>query len=247
MESQIFHKLTRWWLTLIQGYSAASLSIPSDRLPALAALAAIFRNETGFDYVAGHWLQFLPITLLWCHSEAKKIVRMLPSRQRFPSWSWASVEGAILHYGLWRGDENDICAKVLDCYVTELKGRTAVLGEVEAARLRVVGVVHPIVCWTVKEEKGLQFIELRFVNTLIGGLNRSIQLEVPTEGEVTLLSFLTIQRSRHRSGLFEEAGLILRPHQNGFVRVGYMMAAMTDDEANNPFWGAGVEREVFIY
>ena len=83
----------------------------------------------------------------------------------------------------------------------------------EAARLRVVGVVHRILDWAV-EENGNQVIELHFVNTRVSSLHDAIQLEMPAKREVTVLLFLTIQRSRHR--FIEEIGLILKPYQDGY-------------------------------
>ena len=100
------------WSRLLEKYSKTTISFPTDRLVALSGLAQIMANALEDDYVAGLWKSILPSQLLWrvgqwtpasifdAGEEPDTALqdRANPSALRVhlaPSWSWASVEGAI--------------------------------------------------------------------------------------------------------------------------------------------------------
>lgn len=107
------------WYRLVENYSARSLTVESDKLPAMAGLAMSFRSETlkNGTYLAGLWREHLPGALLWevrtefqtggsvgrsarrsaskRRSAASKPRR--PSHYRAPSWSWAGLDGEITY------------------------------------------------------------------------------------------------------------------------------------------------------
>jgi Heterokaryon incompatibility protein (HET) len=100
------------WYDIIEDYSSRSLTKESDKLPALAGLAAKFRGEqAGGMYLGGIWSHHLPSALLW-----RTITRSLYARQpplprrpkqyRAPSWSWASIDGQI-SYNSQRIEDTD--------------------------------------------------------------------------------------------------------------------------------------------
>jgi len=85
---------TRWY-TIVREYSKRNMTVASDKLPALAGIAAKFHELLlGQDqYIAGIWRGHLPEGLVWTVSGTSKPIR---SRQyRAPSWSWASIDGEV--------------------------------------------------------------------------------------------------------------------------------------------------------
>jgi hypothetical protein len=81
------------WSNIVEEFTRRKIGKDEDRLPALAGLAKKYRDATGYEYLAGVWRQELPAALLW----EKKGWNYLksPAGYRAPSWSWASLEGAI--------------------------------------------------------------------------------------------------------------------------------------------------------
>lgn len=85
------------WTSLVSAYSRRRLSVLSDRLPAIAGIAAQFQTASGNDtYYAGHWESlFIPL-LTWHRSIRRPIPAYIPlNKYRAPSWSWASMEGPV--------------------------------------------------------------------------------------------------------------------------------------------------------
>ena len=80
------------WDNIVRLYSGRILTFPSDKLIALSGIADFLGNIHKQEYLAGLWKSELPGSLLWrtrsCWSTSR------PS-YRAPSWSWASLEGAI--------------------------------------------------------------------------------------------------------------------------------------------------------
>ncbi|KAI0522315.1 heterokaryon incompatibility protein-domain-containing protein [Xylaria bambusicola] len=84
------------WETLIEDYSACSLTFPEkDKLIALSGIAKAFGDPA--DYLAGLWRDNFCILLLW--QPAKATTR----HQNFiaPSWSWASMDGSVEFDNIW--------------------------------------------------------------------------------------------------------------------------------------------------
>lgn len=87
-----FTKRLRPWLQNIAEYSGRSLSVSSDKLTAVAGMAAIIDDGTVGDYLAGTWSKGIEIGLAW--SRQNKLLTR-PAEYRAPSWSWASLDGKI--------------------------------------------------------------------------------------------------------------------------------------------------------
>ncbi|GAQ40529.1 HET domain-containing protein [Aspergillus tubingensis] len=85
------------WCAIAMVFTACQLTVPSDKLVAISGLAKDVRRRLkglGYDeddYLAGLWRQNLPGCLTW---KVLKPGRRPPS-YRAPSWSWASVDGAV--------------------------------------------------------------------------------------------------------------------------------------------------------
>lgn len=101
------------WSELVQQYTACRLTKASDRLPALSGLAAAFQSEVSSAgaYLAGHWEDHLPHSLIWYRGIGELDDRD-QSPIRCPSWSWSSVDGRV-HFVFDRRKEPDPVARIL--------------------------------------------------------------------------------------------------------------------------------------
>jgi hypothetical protein len=83
----------RQWTMVVSIYSRCSLSFSRDKLVAISGLAQSLSQDLKCDYLAGLWRKDLEHQLLW------KVIKPLPAPKkdgtRGPSWSWASVDGAV--------------------------------------------------------------------------------------------------------------------------------------------------------
>lgn len=80
--------LLQQWYDYVGDYLHRMLSVPSDRLPAISAVANDMQEQLNFDYYAGIWLQDVPVGLAWCTDGLASLTEMW----RSPSWSWAALE-----------------------------------------------------------------------------------------------------------------------------------------------------------
>ena len=94
------------WYSMVDMYSSRQLTFPSDKLPAMAGIAARVQEITHDSYLAGHWRREMERSLFWeaftndlCGPPARA------ANYRAPSWSWASIDGRIISpsYNLARG------------------------------------------------------------------------------------------------------------------------------------------------
>ncbi|CAH0051918.1 unnamed protein product [Clonostachys solani] len=92
-----------WWRVL-SDFTRRGLSFPTDKLPAISAIASELAasSEPRDDYLAGLWRRDLPLHLLW---RADFPRRARPRSYRAPSWSWAAVESPVFHPHASDGEE----------------------------------------------------------------------------------------------------------------------------------------------
>lgn len=92
------------WPQVVTDYTARNLTFNSDRLPALAGYAQLLRlNERLYDeYLAGLWRSEFLEQLLWYRS-SKSAPDVRPKTRHTPSWSWASIDGAV-RFSYWPVD-----------------------------------------------------------------------------------------------------------------------------------------------
>ncbi|GCB27691.1 hypothetical protein AAWM_10576 [Aspergillus awamori] len=94
---QVFWEVQGMYLLRNTAEQCLRLTVPSDKLVAISGLAkdALRRlKDLGYDedvYLAGLWRQNLPWCLTWRVMESCR----RPPTYRAPSWSWASVDGAV--------------------------------------------------------------------------------------------------------------------------------------------------------
>ncbi|GFF26253.1 hypothetical protein IFM61606_09687 [Aspergillus udagawae] len=90
------------WHRCVDAFSKGSVNVPSDKLLAMAPLAAVIDDGTLGDYIAGLWSSDIAFGLGW--SRPYGVLR--PAMEyRAPSWSWASVDGTVSSHALaWPED-----------------------------------------------------------------------------------------------------------------------------------------------
>ncbi|KAI0628558.1 heterokaryon incompatibility protein-domain-containing protein [Trametes polyzona] len=88
-----------WW-DVVEAYSGRDLSYPSDKFVACAGLAEEFGRVRGGleNYLCGLWRDTLLHDLLWY---LRRPVEARAKEYRAPSWSWASLDGAVRRGTSW--------------------------------------------------------------------------------------------------------------------------------------------------
>jgi len=81
------------WLQIVSNHTKRKLTFRSDIFAALAGPASIFQAYFGERYLAGLFEWDLLRSLLWRVKDSSSAARASPSHT--PSWSWASVVGAV--------------------------------------------------------------------------------------------------------------------------------------------------------
>ncbi|KUJ20807.1 HET-domain-containing protein [Mollisia scopiformis] len=101
-------KIYKTWHNVLFLFINRRLTYDSDRLPGLAGMATLIHELTDDRYVAGFWLKYLPVSLLW--TQTKSVLRedaprfiadryelekpeweKKDSKHTGPSWSWCSA------------------------------------------------------------------------------------------------------------------------------------------------------------
>jgi Heterokaryon incompatibility protein (HET) len=108
------------WKEVVENYTSRSLTVPSDKIPAIAGIAYILDQNTrqnhggGSTYLAGMWNIKFSIEYELCWRVGPQPGGQPPRRPReyrAPTWSWASIDGKIsYHYrrGYGGGDETHL-------------------------------------------------------------------------------------------------------------------------------------------
>ncbi|KAL0950652.1 hypothetical protein HGRIS_007440 [Hohenbuehelia grisea] len=93
--------LQKLWAHVVLEYSERRLTLPGDKLVAIAAVAEAFHRAGAGEYVVGLWRSTILEDLMWStHSDDTFDHPDLQSRSdqrefRAPSWSWASVDSQV--------------------------------------------------------------------------------------------------------------------------------------------------------
>ena len=81
------------WYAIIEDYTRRALTVPRDKLVAIAGLARRAHQTLKGEYLAGLWSTQLHVGLLWMIDEHASAMRA--PNYRAPSWSWASMDGPV--------------------------------------------------------------------------------------------------------------------------------------------------------
>lgn len=136
------------WLRLVTAYSIRISRLERDKLNALGGIAShpSFSHALGPGYFAGLWQYNLARQLTWrtsvwhrSLSEDESFTFERPVTYQAPSWSWASLNGGIIHFD-FSYDEDEtgsvIICDVVDCTTTPAFPRLNPYGEILSALLR---------------------------------------------------------------------------------------------------------------
>lgn len=127
------------WVNILQMYAQRTVTHPEDRLVAFSGIVSHFqRYWLDSRYIAGLWEHQLPSSLMW-YSRLGTECR--PPCYRAPSWSWASIEGAV-DVELWT--DCVILCTVIQWDVT-VKRQINPYGQVKAGYLILETILQPAV------------------------------------------------------------------------------------------------------
>src|SRR5436190_8427329 len=136
------------WYGILTDFYHRNLTVRSDKFPALAGLAANFQKITGDVYLAGLWRKDIHRGLMW-HGDG--IAARALAEFRAPSWSWAKIDGEVIHMGA----HTDRHGSPLDAEIVladvEVVGQNP-YGEVRSGRLVLHGLTYE--AWEVNEDDG---------------------------------------------------------------------------------------------
>lgn len=108
------------WLSVVFDYTNRGITVPGDKLVALAGIVEEFHRVYNSEYIAGLWRKTLLLDLLWKRSTAC-VIKPRPTNYRAPSWSWASIDGLVEYRYLNEKKAkgcNTVECELLNCQVT---------------------------------------------------------------------------------------------------------------------------------
>jgi len=144
------------WRHSVQNYSKCGLTYPRDKLIAISGVAKEMSKVINDQYLAGLWRSQLPTTLLWSTEpngpassfKHQKLptgagdVWIRPRPLRAPTWSWASLDTAILFFSPFKPrDKDKVTVDVLEAYIEPLAGD--IHGEILNGYIRVSCMLYP--------------------------------------------------------------------------------------------------------
>ncbi|KAL1854335.1 hypothetical protein Daus18300_011521 [Diaporthe australafricana] len=130
------------WYDLVASYTGRLLTKSSDKLPAIAGLAATIHEISQDSYFAGHWRVELERSLFWRTDQ--DVVSPEPARcrdYRAPSWAWPSIDGMVCWTwpDLSPGVSDEAPLKIVDVEVDLIAGDDNPFGPVGGGKLHVGG------------------------------------------------------------------------------------------------------------
>jgi len=135
----------RNWRFIVEQYTGRGLKFPSDRLPAIAAIAEQFAPYLETDYLAGLWKSDLQFELCWRKENTQEQDAPLSTYVRLPpSWSWASIVGKVKF--TYQSELRTAALEIVDCEI-KLKSELVPYEAVESGRLTVKGRIQRVL-WT---------------------------------------------------------------------------------------------------
>ena len=84
------------WSQMVHQYQALDLTYARDKLVAISGLAKMYSRSLNTKYLAGMWLEQLPMQLLWEKDDEEHPMGCRPYTGYIaPTWSWASLPGLV--------------------------------------------------------------------------------------------------------------------------------------------------------
>lgn len=143
--ADIPHTILQHWLRIVMSYTSRKSSLPSDKLPALSALAASYAPVFGPEYFAGIWARSAVQQLCWMSAD-RRLFFTSPAQYRAPSWSWAALDGRVHFPSFTLIDGVSICVpychfKIIE-WLVRPKASNVPYGEVTAGKIIVTTVLR---------------------------------------------------------------------------------------------------------
>ncbi|KAK4233107.1 heterokaryon incompatibility protein-domain-containing protein [Achaetomium macrosporum] len=110
---------THRWRPLVKNYTQRHLTKPSDRPLGIYSIALEYSRQLGSRYKAGLWEKFLKQDLLWQRDASDPRQARRLDHRRYPSWSWLSVDSAVIIWQVCPMNREDETLEIRDCYVNE--------------------------------------------------------------------------------------------------------------------------------
>lgn len=220
------------WYDIVEQYCNRELTFPeADKLAALSAIATRMGNVMDDVYIAGHFLKMLPLSLDWkllSQHDFKnwrgKLARRLHTKSRkggnhnehgtIPTWSWASMDGALIPKPL-----GELWEATVEGYTLIPVDKSNPAGRLICANLKIKA--H---CAEIEWQK--------WEPTLLGKLgiprdtDHALRVQIddpddqPTDGARQLLMSLTV-RSEEFRGLIIKESETLADGERLYERVGH--------------------------
>jgi hypothetical protein len=191
------------WYDMIEDYTSRSLSIESDRFPALSGVAKAVANSKGDQYFAGIWLSDIERGLLW--SPVGACTRS--AEWRAPSWSWASVNGTVTYKDIG-GPFLLNRRKLAQVVIKEVQTKPAGVDPFGALESGSIELEAPLVCFdpTSNVYKSRDFARCDVVGESLAG---AAALPLLSNGSTDLYGLFTQkhEQSYRRIGRFAYKGL----------------------------------------
>jgi hypothetical protein len=148
------------WRDLVHAAGKRNLSRATDKLPAMAGIAALMGPRIGGDYVAGLWSNALIDGLAW-----RTFATGEPTSGEYtgPSWSWAGYPGVA--YSI---PSKTKCVARVESWSVELKNKENPFGEVKDAWIRIHGPVtrlKPSDRYDPSDDNEMSYLEPRLCST----------------------------------------------------------------------------------
>ena len=187
------HLLLQHWLRIVTSYISRKSSLPSDKLPALSALAATYAPVFGPEYFAGIWAKSAVQQLCWRSPDSRRFLTP-PAQYRAPSWSWAALDGDLIFLSFPLTGDVSTCVPYRHFKIVEWLIRPKALnvgyGEVTAGKLIVTTILRtatfnpsrsPTICFDAAPNEDLHGVkaapssaELGLIETA-GGISDTIE------------------------------------------------------------------------
>ncbi|KAI9732177.1 MAG: hypothetical protein M1834_004274 [Cirrosporium novae-zelandiae] len=126
-----------WYATLRNYCDERQLTVATDKLPALAGLAAEFHKLLDDVYLAGLWANDLHRGLLW---RADGALASSSKKPRAPSWSWVKLDGVTIFPESDDHSYRELEAEIL-AHEVKLAGENP-YGEVSWGKLTIRGLTY---------------------------------------------------------------------------------------------------------
>jgi hypothetical protein len=96
------------WRNIVEEFTSRAMSYETDRLPAISGLAGLTQAGPHDEYICGIWRKELVRGLLWRvknSSLPRSKVSLRHQKYYAPSWTWASVTGAVVYVDWLSGND----------------------------------------------------------------------------------------------------------------------------------------------